>query len=338
VGVFTAAIALLIRGIRWDDVRFYLRDARPLLLVGVVGLNALMMLVKSVRLRYLLFPADASTGACFRALLTSSALNNVLPLRGGDVARLWMLERSSGVTKMGGLGAFVIERLFEIGALALLAVGASFAVTSQRWASIAAPLVLVGTIGLLGLLRAAARVTGASPEVADASRPSSRWKKKVADILHRFAHGAAALHQPPLLFRAVGLSLLSWLTEALMVVTCARGLHLAVSVPVAIITLLGINLALALPSTPSNAGPFEASAFVVLTAAGLPKPAALAFALTYHLIQVLPVTAVGLAVLSFDRRRQADVPLDVTKARRGAELLPVMVGTSEAVRDEVERA
>jgi hypothetical protein len=305
VAVFGAAIALLARGIRWDDVRLCLREARPLLLVAVVALNATMMLVKSVRLRSLLVPARATTGACFRALLTSSALNNVLPLRGGDVARLWMLERSSGVTKMAALGAFLIERLVEIGSLALLAAAAAPLVTSQRWAVFAAPVVLLGTIGLLALLRAAASSAGAHAGPEGSAGSGSGWRGKLAELARRLSHGTTVLARLPVLARAVWLSLAAWLIESLMVVTCAHALHLTISIPLAIVTLLGINLAIALPSTPSNAGPFEAAAVVVFMAAGLPKPAALAFALTYHLVQVLPVTAVGLAVLTFERRLQA---------------------------------
>jgi glycosyltransferase 2 family protein len=317
--VFSAAVALLVRGIRWGDVRLCLRDARPMLLVAVVALNAAMMFVKSVRLRYLLSPAEATTGASFRALLTSSALNNVLPLRSGDVARLWMLERSSGVTKMAALGAFLIERLVEIGALALLAGAAALFVASQRWAVVAAPLVLLGTVGLLALLRAAASSARASSG-GEGSEPRARWRGKLADISRRLSHGTTVLARWPVLARAVWLSLAAWLIETLMVVACAEALHLTISIPLAIVTLLGINLALALPSTPSNAGPFEAAAVVVLTLAGLPKPAALAFALTYHVVQVLPVTAVGLGVLAFERRLQARTPRAVSD--RDAEPIP----------------
>jgi uncharacterized protein (TIRG00374 family) len=311
--VALAAIALLTRGVRWSDVRLCLRDARPALLVAVVGLNALMMAAKAARLRVLLFPGDATLGACFRALLTSSALNNVLPLRGGDVARLWMLERSANVTKTAAIAASVLERLFDIGALALLAVGASLCLPSQRWALFAAPVVLAGTVCLLVALRKVGRSLG---PLNLADRPAhSGWRAKLSQISFRLAHGTAILNRSSLVATAVGLSLAAWAVETTMVITCGKALGLSISTPLAVITLLGINLALALPSTPSNAGPFEASAVAVLTLASLAKPTAVAFALVYHVVQVVPVTLLGFGVLALERTRRAPQRERATTAR-----------------------
>ena len=62
--------------------------------------------------------------------------------------------------------------------------------------------------------------------------------------------------------------------------------------------LLGINLAMAVPALPANAGTFESAAAVVLVFAKVGKPTAVAFALLYHLVQVVPVTLAGLALLA----------------------------------------
>src|SRR5258706_11164591 len=80
----------LAHGVRWKDVVAHLRGVSLPLLVAVVALNSCMMSIKAVRLRLLLGSAQATWAGCFGALLTSSALNNLVPLRGGDVARLWM--------------------------------------------------------------------------------------------------------------------------------------------------------------------------------------------------------------------------------------------------------
>ena len=300
LAVVSAAIGLISRGIRWTDVRLGLMDVRPVLLFGVVGLNAAMMGIKAARLRLLLAPASTTWTPCFQALLTSSAINNVVPLRGGDIARLWMLERSAGVTKAAAAAASVIERLVDIGALALLAIGASLCRPSQRWAILAAPVVLAGTAGLLLALNRLASTPPWRPSYDDGGLRRPRWMTKLFGFRGRITGGTAVLQSASSLAAVVGFSLASWIVETLMVMTCGQALHLDIAAPIAIITLLGINLALALPSTPSNAGPFEASAVVVLTTAGFLKPTAIAFALTYHLVQVLPVTTIGLAVVAFE--------------------------------------
>jgi uncharacterized membrane protein YbhN (UPF0104 family) len=113
------------------------------------------------------------------------------------------------------------------------------------------------------------------------------------------------LSEPGIPGRVVLLSLLAWTCEAMMIVLGARSMGLEVSLPLAVIVLVGINLALTLPSTPAGAGPFEGATVAVLILAGIAKGPAVAFAFFYHAIQVVPVTLAGAAVLLLVRRRQA---------------------------------
>ena len=83
-----------------------------------------------------------------------------------------------------------------------------------------------------------------------------------------------------------------------MVVLTARAIGLPMTPPFAIHVLLGLNAALALPSMPASAGAFEAGVTLVLILAGVPKGQAVAFAVLYHLVQVIPVTVAGVAVIS----------------------------------------
>ena len=294
--VVGGAICLLVRGVRWSDVDLYLRHIRPVLLISVICLNAILMGIKALRLRLLLAPRKATVSSCFLALLSSSAINNVVPLRGGDVARLWMLQRSAGVTKAVAVAVAVVERLIEIGALALLAVPASRIAPAQKWAFVASLVVLGATVGLLWTLRRLIKVPRrpGSPDAFSVQR--SRWKSIFSSLRDRLVDGVTVLESFASLAAATGLSVAAWICETVMVMTCAKALGMDIPVTLAIVTLLGINLALALPSTPSNAGPFEAAIVVVLSTAGYSKPPALAFALIYHLIQVVPVTVSGLMV------------------------------------------
>jgi uncharacterized membrane protein YbhN (UPF0104 family) len=274
VAVVIAAMAFLARGIDWRDVASRLAHASLPLLAVVVALNGCMMAVKAARLRLLLGPGRVSFRACFAALLCSSALNNVTPLRGGDLARLWMLQRQAGVTKSAALGVALVERSFEMLALAAFALGPTLlGLVAQRWVLVAAPAVAAVTVALLLVLwraRASARLAGA------------------ARVLR--GGGTAA--------RALALSLAAWTLEAAMIVTCARAIALPIGAALAPVILLAINLAIVLPSTPASAGPFESAVVLVLGLAGIAKGPAVAFAFLYHAVQVAPVTLAGLAVVT----------------------------------------
>jgi uncharacterized protein (TIRG00374 family) len=299
LAVFGGAVSLLARGVRWSDLGDGLRDVRPVLLIVVVALNAVMIGLKAIRLRWLLARERASFAACFLALLTSSAINNVVPFRGGDIARLWILQRLAGATKATAATITVIERLIDVGALALVAIPASFYVGAQRWAVPTASIVLVAAVGLLlGLKRLVDAPSDAS-RVASVIPRRSYLREKLTEVTHHVAEGVTVLTNHALLSKAAALSIVIWFVETMMVITCARALKMVISGPLAVITLLGINLALALPSTPANLGPFEAGVVAVLTAAGFAKPRAIAFGLVYHLVQVVPVTIAGLTVVAF---------------------------------------
>jgi uncharacterized membrane protein YbhN (UPF0104 family) len=300
IAVVGAALWFVVRGVAWDAVAASLKEARPVLLAGVVALNALMMSVKAARLR-LLLQGGASFRSCFLAKLTASAVNNVLPFRGGDMARLWMLERHAGISKSAAVAVAVLEALFELVTLGVIALVGSLNAPGERWA--------VGAAAGLGLVATTLLI---------ASRWVTHLPRWARGLAARVEPGVRALRDRGVVARAVALSAIAWGIEAVMIMTCARALQLPIGPALAAVILLGINLALAVPSSPAGAGAFEGAVVVVLTLAGLGKSQAVAFALLYHLIQVVPVTLAGALVVW-----RAGLTLDRLPARADLQASPV---------------
>jgi|GEM_PF-2214391 len=294
--MLVATLIFLARGVRWIDLTNAARHAGLLLPGLVVALNGCMMAANALRLRVLLRTPSISFGSCFLALVTASAINNVTPLRGGDVARLWLLNRAGGVTKSTAAAVAVVESLVQVLVLATISFVASLAVPGQMWATVAAPIVILAASGMLVLLRLVAG-KAELPGAGARARRGNGIVIRIAALLGRLQPGLSALSEHGVAVRALGLSLVAWTCEGVMVVLCARALGLSIGFGLAAIVLLGINLALALPSTPAGAGPFESAAAAVLILAGVAKGPAVAFAVLYHAIQVVPVTIVGVAAL-----------------------------------------
>ncbi|HVT06031.1 MAG TPA: lysylphosphatidylglycerol synthase transmembrane domain-containing protein [Polyangia bacterium] len=290
LAVVAAAFWFVLRGVNGAVVGATLRHARPGPLVAVVALNALVMGVRAVRLRLLLRGA-AGLLACWLAKLTASAMNNVIPLRGGDMARLWMLQRHAGISKTGAAAVAVVEGLFDMATLGGLALIAAAGLRTQHWAVGAAAVLGPGAALLIGLSRRLGRRPSAS--VQDAGR----WRRAFIRLAARVEPGVRALRQPGVISRVAATSLLSWMVELCMVVVCARAVHLPIGPRLAAVVLLAINVAMAVPSSPAGAGAFEGAVVVVLTLAGIDKSSALAFAVLYHLVQVVPVTVAGTLVV-----------------------------------------
>ena len=75
------------------------------------------------------------------------------------------------------------------------------------------------------------------------------------------------------------LSLLGWASEIVMLVLFQSAFHLAPSFRTALLTLVGINAAIAIPTLPGNFGTFEAGAAMALVMCGAPRDVAVSYAL-----------------------------------------------------------
>jgi uncharacterized protein (TIRG00374 family) len=289
--VVGGAVLFLVRGLAWGRVSDTLRGANLSLLATVVALNAGMMALKAARLR-VLASRKASFKVSFLAKLTASAINNVTPLRGGDVTRLWILERHARISKSAAAALAVVESLFELVTLAAMSLVAAVTMPSQRWAVRVTPVLLGAAVILLVLLR---RMNGWGESSRAVASPAS-ITGRLRSLATRLAPGTRALRDTGTLWSALLLSFAIWGVEVAMVMVCASSIRLAISPALAAVVLLGINLAVALPSMPAGVGSFESGAVLVLVLSGMSKEVGVAVALLYHVVQVVPVTLTGLVV------------------------------------------
>ena len=280
------AVVFVAYHLSWHEVWAALRRAKVALLVAVVAINGLMLAVRAARLQVLLAPARASLASLFRTVLTSSAINIVFPLRGGDVPRHYLLECCAGIGNSAAMAIAVVEKLLEIVVLAALALAATFFAPQQPWVLGAGAAALGLAVAALVILR---RMTeGGSGRIPGFLRAAAA----------RLAPGMSVLRSSEATAETLGASLAAWTCEIVMIILCARAIGLHVPPVLAVVVLLGINLAMAVPALPANAGTFESAAAVVLVFAKVGKSTAVAFALLYHIVQVVPVTLAGLGVLA----------------------------------------
>ena len=124
----------------------------------------------------------------------------------------------------------------------------------------------------------------------------------LAPRLHRWPRAQRALSSglQASTFRRVlamaALSLLGWASEMVMLVLFQGAFHLEPSLHTALLTVVGINAAIVIPTLPGNFGTFEAGATIALVMCGAPRDVAVLYALTYHLTHVIPVALVATTV------------------------------------------
>jgi hypothetical protein len=111
--------------------------------------------------------------------------------------------------------------------------------------------------------------------------------------VHAAADGFAALRSPSRLVRVLAWTLVHWLCNALAFWLMFRAVGIGAPFSAALFLQGLIAIGVAIPSSPGFFGPFEAFAKEGLRLYGVPVAAAVTWAVAFHLLSFIPITAIG---------------------------------------------
>ena len=297
-GVVSALfVAVAVRTVDFGALREALAGVAPWWAPPALLLFTGAKYIDSWRWRYLLRGVGPPPQrALFGAFLIGNMVNNLLPLRAGDVAKIQVLGRRYGASRAGlAASVFVVEATLDgvVFVLFLLAALAFFDLGDLPAAGIAALAVLAAVAFDAALL-----LSRAQPDVLAASRWlgrfPARWREPAATLMRDAYDGLHALRAWRRTLGAIALSAPAWLVEAGMFALFGQAFGLGLSYPTYVAVMVAANLAVAVPVALWNFGPYEALVAGVLAAAGVEEAAALSYALTVHLLSNLWIDVTGL--------------------------------------------
>lgn len=242
-------------------------------------------------------------GMLWRAVAIGTMVNNVVPARAGELARAYALTRETPrVGFSASFASLAVDRLFDALVLILLMllamVDSAFPVDSRVGgrtitslaAAAAGGVVVVMVVLYLIVLRPRALV--GLYEVF-ARRVAPRYEERGRQILRAFSDGLSVLRSP-LRFAAVLLwTAAHWLVNAFAFWLGFKAVGLAVPLTSALFLQGLIAIGVALPSSPGFFGVFEALARTGLGVYGVPAADAVSWAIGFHLLSFVPITAIG---------------------------------------------
>jgi uncharacterized membrane protein YbhN (UPF0104 family) len=294
IGVLVA-IGWFARGFDFARLRSALRAADWPLVALAAALNlTLNSAARTMRWRALL-DDDPRTGrpiafwTLASILLESQAMNNVLPFRVGEAVRTIGVNERTGHPVRTAIAAQVAEKPVEIASLALvglpivLSPRTSGMLASRWW-------LLVGIVAGAAAILAVLRRLRLGPEAGDG------WLRRSA---RQLALAIRTVDRP----RAAWLASLAWalasdVVDIATVALCAVAVGIDAGPAAWCAVLVAVNIAIAVPSAPAQVGVHEAGAVLVLLSLGVDRERALAFALLYHGVHLLPSTLAGGAALA----------------------------------------
>ncbi len=278
------------KGISFAQIRG-LRFVHPAWLVGVLFFTISSYTLRCVRWTRMLRSTGARFEVCARVLMTSLAANNILPLRIGDIMRVFTYSPDIGASPSVLLSTVILEKLLDIFVLVLLFVRCMGPNVSHHSRVLAESLLAISTIGLLSLLLGA-RVLEGPLRWLFSRLPDKplitkleHWVLLALDCIRQIGVAGSLL----LLFQSV----IIWFCEGMIFFSAARLIGLAVDRIGPWQAVSVANLSYLIPSSPGAIGTFEWAVKTSLTSHGAPVGQAALFGLALHAWLLLSVTGAG---------------------------------------------
>jgi hypothetical protein len=288
------------KGISFAQIRA-VRMVHPGWVAGVIGFTVGSYTLRCVRWTRMMRSTGAKFGICARVLMTSLAANNILPLRIGDIMRVFTYASDLGASPSVVLSTVILEKLLDIFVLVLLFVcfmGPGVAPHSRQ---LAVGLLAVSTAGLLVLLVGAQELEAMFRKLFARLPQSPVLEKMEGRLLLALGCIREIGVVGSLLLLAQSATI--WACEGMIFVSAGRLIGLvsdrigpwqAVSVA---------NLSYLIPSSPGAIGTFEWAVKTSLTSHGAPRAAAALYGLVLHAWLLISVTGAGGIIFLIHRAR-----------------------------------
>ncbi len=259
-----------------------------LALVGALGLYVVATLMRSERWERILRSSDvrAKRADVYALVPVGYMGNNVLPARGGELLRTFLLGDRVDATKRKILGTIVAERVLDAIALGVILVVLAFDLLRE----LPKPnetVLLIGA-GLVVLAAVAAAVA---------------WMRYREQLVF-YLRALKPLAEPtrvlvsPLGLALLVVSLLIWCVEASVYMAVGGAVDIGMSLQDGLAVVAFTNAAALIPAAPGYIGTYDAAVIFAMDAvSSASKSSILSYLLLLRFVLFIPITVVGLVIL-----------------------------------------
>jgi uncharacterized protein (TIRG00374 family) len=294
-----AFLVLALRGVKFEDLWAALRHASYVWLAPAILLTVLTLAIKAWRWQMMFRPEyRLPFGSVFTALSAGYLASNVLPARLGEVVSVVLLVSDEPVSVARTLSTLIVMRLLDLLSLLVILVGLlpfvrlPLEMTHAAQALGVMALFGAGAVVLLSFWRDA--LLGLAHRVLRHIRPLDR--PGVYASLRHLVDGFATLRRRSGL-TLIAMTLLAWASIFATAWACAQAFHLGVPLTAIIFANIVVALGMLVPSSPGYIGVFHYLVTVALAPFGVPKEAALGYAIVWHGINYLTLSVSGMVAL-----------------------------------------
>jgi len=299
VAITAAGLAFFFRDVDTEKLLEALGSVPLWSVLASVVLAVTTLWVRSYRWRFLLPDTPGTTkSGLFPITMVGFMVNNVLPARAGEAARALLLWRNNKFSVAACLGSLVVERIIDSATLLTLygiSVFGLDALSDSRQIRQSGYIVFVIVAGVcLGfVLYAFFSNTVAAWGRALTNRAPEKYRPRVRSVGAELASALQWVHRPRRVAVVVLLSAPIMLIYSLIMLLLSRGLG-GLGFMGSLFAQAFAAFGAAIPLAPGYIGTTHALVLYAAKAVGMPADSGRALAILYHVVNYVPVTAVGL--------------------------------------------
>ena len=295
-GVLISAVAIyaIFKFVQFKDLAAAFSKVGWLFILIVFSIDVITMMIRGIAWRCIL-GNKITWKQSFFGICEGYFLNNILPLRAGELGRSIFVGKSSGLGTFHVLSSIVIERAFDIAIAAILILVTLPMVVGLAWVkTVALVVLLLVVVILVGLFLLARNREKVAIWIEKRSDQSPFIHKYITPQMSKLMDGLASLTNPRqflLSFFWIAVTWIMWI-----VVYDVMVWQVIPDAPIWSGAFVGSILALgvAIPSAPAALGVYEATMVASVVVLGGEESSALAVALIMHALQFISCGIFGI--------------------------------------------
>ncbi|HEY8121273.1 MAG TPA: lysylphosphatidylglycerol synthase transmembrane domain-containing protein [Myxococcota bacterium] len=265
--------------------------------------------LRALRWRYLAAAvAPLPMGPAYRATAIRFMVNNLFPFRLGELVGPWVVSREVGGSAGAWFGTVVLERAFDMAAIMSAAI---YLIADRVELGSLRIVAFVPMLGIAALRLWPERLLRIARAAVGALLPARLSEAAIA-LVAQVAAGLSGIRDARGLALVIVHTLLLWGVVSAIPFYCAQR---ALGVDLgslqndylgALMTMVGVGVAVALPQAPGFVGVYHVACATVLVALGVAEPVALAVGTLAHALFWISITGFGLLALQGTRTSLGD--------------------------------
>lgn len=301
IGILISVIFLFLafRNFNYNEFATAMQNVRYYYIAPAVIVYLFSFVLRGMRWGLLLDSVgNVPFSSCFSIVFIGFMANALLPMRLGEFVRAYVMGKKENISKIASLSSIILERVFDgiiiVFFLIILVLIYPFPDWIRNLGNITSIIFIGGLIFLYSLVNQKKRVLEFIEKCL--SFLSNDFRLKINSFLDRFILGLEMLKNKYQSITVFVLSILVWFIEIIVyyLLLLALNIHIQTLFYAAALTMIVVNFAIMIPSSPGNIGTFHYFCILALSIFGVSKNTAMAYSIVMFALMYISVVVPGM--------------------------------------------